>query len=79
MPRSKCSSKVTTRSGSSKKKKLKWIPMQMYRVPLSPEQAVLGCCDKDGKGFRAGVTQCPHYLTPPTTWVCGTAGAGTTS
>ena len=59
MPRTKCSSKVTTGSGSSKKKKLKWIPMQMYRVPLSPEQAVLSCCAGVGKPVASVVgTQC---------------------
>ena len=30
---------------NNNKKKLPWVSMQMYRVPLNPEQAVLTCCD----------------------------------
>jgi len=31
------------------KKKLKWVPMEICRVPLNPEQAVLTCCNSTGK------------------------------
>jgi len=32
------------------KKKLKWKPIEITRVKLSPEQAVLACCDSVTKG-----------------------------
>ncbi|MDD4294746.1 MAG: hypothetical protein PHP69_04475 [Candidatus Omnitrophica bacterium] len=38
--------------------KQKWLKLEMTRVKLSPEQAVLSCCDF---GIRAGVT--PALLT----------------
>jgi hypothetical protein len=31
-----------------KKKKLPWEKMEVTRVKLSPEQAVLGCCGVEG-------------------------------
>lgn len=40
-------------------KKLKWMPMEIYRVPLNPEQAVLSCCSLPGRGMAAeGFWQC---------------------
>jgi hypothetical protein len=32
-------------------KKLKWVPMEIYRVPLNPEQAVLTCCNSASRAM----------------------------
>ena len=45
---------MTKSKGKSLKKKLKWVPMEICRVPLSPDQAVLSCCDQ-GSGNRGAV------------------------
>lgn len=59
-----------TTTGSNKRtacnrKKLKWVKMQIYRVPLNPEQAVLACCEAVDRGqvissppFQCGGSQC---------------------
>ena len=42
-----------------KKKKLPWTPMQISRVPLDPQQAVLTCCDSLSRAAgRVGGHQC---------------------
>ena len=61
MPKStRVKSHHKSKGGSTKrvaciKKKLKWTPMQMYRVPLSPEQAVLSCCSNLARGYLSYV------------------------
>jgi hypothetical protein len=37
---------------STATKKRKWIPMEIYRVPLNPEQAVLSCCSNTVRGMN---------------------------
>jgi hypothetical protein len=54
---------------STATKKLKWVPMEIYRVPLNPEQAVLSCCAANlarGQVFTAPwylqcTNMCPSY------------------
>ena len=61
----------------SAKKKLRWIPLQIFRVPLDPSQAVLSCCDQaSGKVENTGIgNQCVG--TP--TCAAATWGGGRTS
>ena len=60
MPKAK---RVSAHRGSSRnsKKKMKWITMEITRVKLNPEQAVLSCCDADNRlkyTTQAGGVQC---------------------
>ena len=44
--------RVTKRKPIEKKKiKLHWKTMEIMKVKLNPEQAVLSCCDSDIKAF----------------------------
>lgn len=36
---------------NEKKSKKKWLDIEITRVKLTPEQAVLACCQKDGTGY----------------------------
>ena len=47
----------------STKKKLKWIPLQIFRVKLDPSQAVLSCCESMSKAiFNNGTEQCFYQI-----------------
>ena len=41
-------------------KKLPWVDMQITRVHLNPEQAVLSCCNASSRGFQSGPYQCAY-------------------
>lgn len=44
-------------------KKLKWVPMEINRVPLNPEQAVLSCCSQqDDRGPFISPFQCSDTI-----------------
>ena len=43
---------MTKSKGKSLKKKLKWVPMEICRVPLDPLQAVLSCCNQGVRGSQ---------------------------
>ena len=52
-------SQKRTKSNNNNKKKLPWVSMQMYRVPLNPEQAVLTCCSQEfGRARVEAFGQC---------------------
>ncbi|MDD5069938.1 MAG: hypothetical protein PHV17_04335 [Candidatus Omnitrophica bacterium] len=40
-----------------------YIPMEITRVKLNPEQAVLSCCDAAGKGEKFVTVQCDLAAT----------------
>ena len=40
------------------KKKKKFINMEITRVKMNPEQAVLSCCNSMGRAAAAGPDQC---------------------
>ena len=50
----------SSNSGKSKKRKLRWIPMEVTRIPLNSEQAVLSCCETPDRGavYAASGGQC---------------------
>ena len=59
MPRRKTIKKSNSSVSSKfKKKKLCWIPMEVTRVPLSPEQAVLSCCDATNRTVIGATYSC---------------------
>jgi len=39
-------------------KKKPWKPMEMAKVPLDPQQAVLTCCEQPTRGYVWGAMQC---------------------
>jgi len=41
-------------------KKLKWKSMEISRVKLNPEQAVLSCCSGEGKAEATGTMTCAY-------------------
>jgi len=51
-------SQKRTKSNNNSKKKLPWVSMQMYRVPLNPEQAVLACCSSASRIKIVSTNQC---------------------
>ena len=63
---------------SHRKKKLPWIPSEILRVPLNPEQAVLSCCDSGTKthqesgSFPYSCTFDPCYNQHGTSGYCVT-------
>jgi hypothetical protein len=53
---------------SAKKKKLKWVKPEIFRVPLSPDQAVLSCCLTPDRGvvgatFWQCMFGCPNWIS----------------
>ncbi|MGE5307973.1 MAG: hypothetical protein ACM3OC_02680 [Deltaproteobacteria bacterium] len=48
-----------------KKRKRSWKRLEIKKVELNPEQAVLGCCWKASKGFSLFGTQCSGLLCAP--------------
>lgn len=67
--------KISTKNKATKK--LEWVPMEIYRVPLNPEQAVLSCCVQSGRGQQWVDDNHNPYDLPPSgahgqcTFVCG--------
>jgi len=54
-------SQKRTKSNNNSKKKLPWVSIQMYRVSLNPEQAVLTCCNQPVRGAAMGtIGQCVY-------------------
>jgi len=48
--------KTTNKRSTGAQKKLPWKSMEMMRVKLNPEQAVLSCCDQPNRGVDGGTT-----------------------
>jgi len=47
------------------KKKLKWVDMEITKIPLNPEQAVLSCCEVISRSMQyiPDGTQCTGSCT----------------
>lgn len=43
------------------KRKLKWVPIEIFKVTLNPEQAVLTCCAFRGLGQTNGTVVCAKF------------------
>ena len=56
----------------TKSKKLPWVDMQITRVHLNPEQAVLSCCEQPTRGTQT-------YATGYPTANCGSVSCCTSS
>ena len=56
----------------SEKKNKSWKKMEIYKVALNPEQAVLTCCDSSGKGVLS-------WMGPGQCWATIFCGDGTGS
>ena len=50
--------KVTDKSVSKSTKKLPWVDMEVTRVYLNPERAVLSCCDSISRRGPIVTGQC---------------------
>lgn len=54
----------------SVKQKKAWKNIEITRVKLNPEQAVLSCCDSSTKNEQTGTNQC-HDIIP----ICSPTGS----
>jgi len=65
--------------GKKEKKMITWKPMEINRIVLNPEQAVLSCCDSNTRGRLSAPSPGHQCYNTTCTVTCTQTGAALAS